>query len=247
MSRASARSVLAALAALAVTALAGAEAVPSAARAVGRPRAAGQQAPAGQTPSAPRTPSSRLPAAEMGVSPGPPPQTPAARPPDSTARGRLWAPEMAGRSRAPATARDDDSLVKALESKLRCTCGCNLDVFTCRTTDFTCTTSPAMHRVVLARLDSGMTADQVLAAFERQYGEVVFMQPPKRGFNLAAYIMPFVGLLAGLLIVGLVIRGWFRVRPKEPLEGAAAPAEAGPAATDDDLTRLQQELEKFEA
>jgi cytochrome c-type biogenesis protein CcmH/NrfF len=224
MSRASTRSTVAALAASLLTSVA-----------------------AAQTPTPPRAPSSRLPAAEMAVSPGPPPQNAAARLPDSSARGRLWAPEMAGRSQARAAPRTDDSLVKAIESQLRCTCGCNLDVFTCRTTDFTCTTSPAMHRVVLARLDSGMTGPQVIAAFEKQYGEVVLMQPPKRGFNLAAYFMPFVGLLAGLVIVGLVIRGWFRVRPKTPLEGAAAPADAGPAATDDDLKRLRQELEKFEA
>jgi cytochrome c-type biogenesis protein CcmH len=154
---------------------------------------------------------------------------------------------MAGRAQTPVGARDNDSLVKALEGKLRCNCGCNLDVFTCRTTDFTCTTSPAMHRVVLARLDSGMTAPQVLAAFEKQYGEVVMMAPPRRGFNLAAYFMPFVGLLAGFLIVGFVIRGWFRARPKAPLEGAAASAPAAPAASDDDLKRLERELEKFEA
>lgn len=221
MSRASGRSALAALAALVVTA------------------AAGAQTPA----AAPRAPSSRLPAAQLAVDPGPP----QARAAGDTSRGRLAAPEMAGRSHAPVTARDNDSLVRAIEGKIRCTCGCNLDVFTCRTTDFTCTTSPAMHRAVLARLDSGMTAPQVLAAFEKQYGEVVLMAPPKRGFNLAAYIMPFVGLLAGLVIVGLVIRGWFRARPKAPLEGAAASESAPPVASDDDLKRLQQELEKFEA
>ena len=160
--------------------------------------------------------------------------------------GRLAAPEAAGRPADVVTERDNEALVKDIEHQIRCTCGCNLDVFTCRTTDFTCTTSPAMHRMVLARLDSGMTAAQVQAAFVRQYGEVVLMQPPKRGFNLAAYIMPFAGLLAGLVIVGLVIRGWFRARPRTPLEGAAVP-EAGATASDDDLKRLQEELERFEA
>src|SRR5512143_132598 len=226
MSRASARSTGAALAALLVTSLA-----------------------AAQTPAAPRARSSRLPAAETGVNPGPPPQTlpaPGVRAPDSSSRGRLYAPEMAGRSQAPVTARDNDTLVKAIEGKLRCTCGCNLDVFTCRTTDFTCTTSPAMHRLVLARLDSGMTAAEVQAAFVRQYGEVVLMQPPKRGFNLAAYIMPFAGLLAGLVIVGLVIRGWFRACPRTPREGGSA-AEAGEVASDYDLKQLQEVLERFEA
>ena len=219
MSHASGRSALAALAAALLTAVA-----------------------AAQTPPL-RTGSSRLPAAETAIDPGPP----APRAAGDTSRGRLSAPEMAGRAQTPVGARDNDSLVKAIEGKLRCTCGCNLDVFTCRTTDFTCTTSPAMHRVVLARLDSGMTAPQVLAAFEKQYGEVVLMAPPRRGFNLAAYFMPFVGLLAGFLIVGFVIRGWFRARPKAPLEGAAAGAPAAPAASDDELKRLERELEKFEA
>jgi cytochrome c-type biogenesis protein CcmH/NrfF len=215
-------------------------------------------------PAPPPAPASRLPAAELG---GPSPAAslrpaaqapaqgaapavgaPAARPDSS--RGRLWAPEMAGRSQAVVGAHDNDSLVKAIESQMRCTCGCNLDVFTCRTTDFTCTTSPAMHRVVLARLDSGMTAAQVIDAFQKQYGESVMMEPPKHGFNWAAYIMPFVGLLVGLVIVAFVMRGWFRVKPRGPLEGEAegAPdASAAPAATDDEMQRLRQELERFEA
>jgi len=198
---------------------------------------------AAQTP-APRERASRLPAAELAVSPGPPPQSPAR----ADSAGRLYAPRMAGRPREPATARDNDSTVRAIERQLRCTCGCNLDVFTCRTTDFTCATSPAMHRVVLARLDSGMTAEQVIAAFQRQYGEVVMMAPPRRGFNWAAYLMPFAGLVAGLVIVGVVIRRWFRARPRQPLEdvaGEAAPA--APAATDDEMDRLRRELERFEA
>ena len=202
-----------------------------------------------QTPAAPRAPASRLPAAQLAVSPGPPPAAataPQAARPDSA--GRLYAPLMAGRPREPATARDNDSTVKAIERQLRCTCGCNLDVFTCRTTDFTCATSPAMHRLVLARLDSGMTAQQVIAAFQRQYGEVVMMSPPRRGFNWAAYLMPFAGLVAGLVIVGVVMRRWFRARPTQPLEGVegeAAPA--APAATDDEMDRLRRELERFEA
>jgi len=153
---------------------------------------------------------------------------------------------MAGRPQVEVTSRDNDSAVIAIERGLRCTCGCNLDVYTCRTTDFTCATSPAMHRAVLARLDSGMTAEQVIAAFQAQYGEVVMMAPPKHGFNWAAYLMPFVGLFAGIVIVALVIRRWFRVRPKEPLEGAGTQAES-PAATDDEMQRLRQELERFEA
>ena len=150
--------------------------------------------------------------------------------------------------RARTTARDDDSLVQALEHRLRCTCGCNLDVFTCRTTDFTCTTSPAMHQLVLARLDSGMTANQVLAAFQKQYGEMIFMQPPKHGFNWAAYVMPFIGLGVGLGLVTGIVRRWAHAAAKArtaAVEEAAAAPVAG--ATPEELEKLKSELERFEA
>lgn len=169
-------------------------------------------------------------------------QTPGPRPPSTDSVGRLAAPG-AVQSRERVTARDNDLLVKAIEGRIRCTCGCNLDVFTCRTTDFTCTTSPAMHRLVLARLDSALTPDQVVAAFEAQYGQAVLMAPPKRGFNWAAYLMPFAGLGAGLVVLGLVMRRWVRARPKPSPE----PAGEAAGATAQELERLRRELERIES
>jgi len=157
--------------------------------------------------------------------------------------GRLMAPG-AVQERAVTTDRDNSEIVKAIEHRLRCNCGCNLDVYTCRTTDFTCTTSPAMHREVLARLDSNMTADQVVQAFEAQYGEVVLMEPPKRGFNWAAYIMPFIGLGFGLALVTALMRRW--MRRGEPVPAAAAATPTAPPSGDD-MERLRRELERFEA
>ena len=166
-----------------------------------------------------------------------------ARPADSL--GRLEVPEAAGRAVRPVTARDNAALVVALERKIRCTCGCNQDVYTCRTTDFTCTTSPAMHQLVLARLDSGMTEAQVLDAFQKQYGEMVLMSPPKRGFNLVIYVLPIVGLGVGLGLVVGVVKRWATASPPAPPEDAAAP-EAG-TATPEEIEQLKRALEKFEA
>ena len=166
-----------------------------------------------------------------------------ARPGDSL--GRLEVPEAAGRGVAAVTARDNNALVKAIEDKIRCTCGCNLSVYTCRTTDFTCTTSPAMHQLVLARLDSGMTEAQVLDAFQRQYGEMIFMAPPKHGFNLVMYVMPFVGLGVGLgLVVGLV-QALGEACAAHGRASEAASADGG--ATPEEMEKLKHELEHFEA
>ncbi len=157
------------------------------------------------------------------------------------------------------TARENDSLVQAIERQIRCTCGCNLDVFTCRTTDFTCTTSPAMHRAVLARLDSALQAGfdrvqaarAVVAGFETQYGQQVLMAPPRRGFNLSAYVMPFAALAAGIVVLVWLMRRWVRARPRAVASQEGASAEVTPAAppgvSPDELERLRRELERFEA
>ena len=165
-----------------------------------------------------------------------------ARPGDSL--GRLEVPEAAGRGVAAVTARDNSAIVRALEEKIHCTCGCNLSVYTCRTTDFTCTTSPAMHQVVLARLDSGMTEAKILDAFQRQYGEMIFMSPPKRGFNLVMYFMPILGLGVGLGLVVGVVKRWAKVAARDRSEPVAAPEGA---ATPEELEKLKHELEHFEA
>ena len=50
-----------------------------------------------------------------------------------------------------------------LEHHLHCQCGCNLDVYTCRTTDFSCEVSPAMHRDVMALVAGGYSAPEFIA------------------------------------------------------------------------------------
>lgn len=171
-------------------------------------------------------------------------QTPRAGQQPDTASGILYNPDVV-QMRTPTTARDDDSLVQAIEHKIKCQCGCNLDVFTCRTTDFTCTTSPAMHRLVLARLDSNMTADQVIASFVSQYGLSALMEPPKKGFNLSAYIMPFVGLAFGLGLLGFAMRRLVQSHAATPDSGPRSPGADG--ASPEELAKLKEELDKFEA
>ena len=57
-----------------------------------------------------------------------------------------------------------------LEHQIHCQCGCNLDVYTCRTTDFACSVSPAMHSDVMGLVAGGHSAQEILAAFKAIYG-----------------------------------------------------------------------------
>lgn len=95
-----------------------------------------------------------------------------------------------------------------LEHRIKCQCGCVLDVFTCRTTDFSCAVSPAMHADVMALVAGGYNATEILNAFQSVYGERVLMAPLRQGFNLLGYILPFAVLLTGGAVVAVMIRRW---------------------------------------
>ncbi|HSE44337.1 MAG TPA: cytochrome c-type biogenesis protein CcmH [Gemmatimonadales bacterium] len=157
--------------------------------------------------------------------------------------GTLRDPSAAGPPKAPATERDNEPFLQAVEHRIRCTCGCNLDVYTCRTTDFTCSTSPRMHREVLALQDQGKNAEEVVAAFVAQYGEQVLMAPKPEGFNLAGYLVPGTLLLMGGAVLTVLLRRRMRVAAAERI---TVPADSMPDATPEELARLNRELADLE-
>src|SRR5574341_936800 len=85
----------------------------------------------------------------------------AQRAPDSLV-GDLMDPTRAGKLRSRVTEYENDPFVVGVEEKLRCTCGCNLSVYTCRTTDFACETSPAMHAHVVELVEQKKSAQEIL-------------------------------------------------------------------------------------
>lgn len=128
----------------------------------------------------------------------------------------------------------------ALEHQIRCQCGCTLDVYTCRTTDFSCQVSPAMHRDVMSLVEGGYSAQEILDAFVGTYGERALMSPKRQGFNWAGYLVPFGAMAGGAAAVGVALRGMRRRTAVAAAgRGAEVPA-AGPSvhATADERARL---------
>jgi cytochrome c-type biogenesis protein CcmH len=145
-------------------------------------------------------------------------------------------PKPGARPSMNADARD------ALEHQIRCQCGCTLDVYTCRTTDFSCQVSPAMHRDVMALVEGGYSAQEILDAFVGTYGERALMAPKKEGFNWAGYLVPFGALAAGAAAVLVVLRGMQRgSAPAEvPVDGVIVP----PLGTADELSQLDDAVRR---
>ncbi|HEY9426886.1 MAG TPA: cytochrome c-type biogenesis protein [Gemmatimonadaceae bacterium] len=126
-----------------------------------------------------------------------------------------------------------------LEHHIHCMCGCNLDVFTCRTTDFTCPVSPAMHRDVMTLVKGGHSAQEIIDAFVNVYGERVLMEPKKSGFNLTGYITPFAALGGGAALIVALLRRWKRPEG-EPAAVTALPVDGTP----EEMERLNELLHK---
>lgn len=128
----------------------------------------------------------------------------------------------------------------ALEHQIRCQCGCTLDVYTCRTTDFTCQVSPQMHRDILALVQNGYDEPEILDAFVNVYGDRVLMAPPKVGFNILGYVLPGIAVAVGALALPFAIRRLRR--PSAPVATATrrAPLDAtlAPPATPDEIAQL---------
>jgi cytochrome c-type biogenesis protein CcmH len=162
------------------------------------------------------------------------------------ASGTLRDPSVVGRSRTPTDPRENDAEIQAIEQRLACNCGCTLDVFTCRTTDFSCTYAPKLHREVLALRDEGKTAQQILDSFVANYGEKALMAPKPEGvLNLTGYFLP--GALIAAAGAGLLL---FIGQRKATVAAASNP----PGATEStsgtanpaELERLRRALAEIE-
>jgi cytochrome c-type biogenesis protein CcmH/NrfF len=157
--------------------------------------------------------------------------------------GRLYNPN-AVQQRAPTVGADNDAQIMELEKTLKCQCGCNLDIYTCRTTDFTCTTSPALHREIVGLWNDNRTADQIREEFVREYGEQALMAPKAEGFNLAGYFVPGIVMLFGIGILSMwILRRQRQVAAVPSLAATEAiDIAAVSGATPEELERLRRAL-----
>ncbi len=116
-------------------------------------------------------------------------------------------------------------------AELRCvTCGTPLDVSNAPA-------AQAMKAQIQRRIDEGATKDQITAEFVQEFGRQVLATPTKSGFDLVAWLVPALAVVAGLCAIPLVTRTWARRRPVEAAR--VAPLD------EDDAARVQRELDAF--
>ena len=94
-----------------------------------------------------------------------------------------------------------------------------------------------MKQMIRSSLAEGKTEKQIRDELVAQFGPAVVAEPPKKGFDLLAWLVPLGILAAGAVGVGAIAWGWRRRRADEP-----PPAPLDPALE----RRVDAELERFD-
>jgi len=131
---------------------------------------------------------------------------------------------------APAPSQAIDDRVREIASDLRCVVCQNLSV-----ADSPSDLAKEMRNLVRELVEQGKSRQEIEAYFVSRYGEFVLLAPPKQGFNLLVWVLPFLALALGAGGVYLVARRW-----------AARTAEEPPPADPEYLERVQRELKERE-
>lgn len=155
--------------------------------------------------------------------------------------GVLWCGLMLSGYPALAAPGDDQALFEELEESLTCQCGCGLTVHACN--HLQCPSAIPMREEIRAQMQQGKGKDAVLSYFEDKYGEKILSAPTTVGFNLVAWVTPFVLVIVGGTLVGATVVRWSRRRRAAP--HAVPAAGASPPSPYEKI--LEKELKNFDA
>jgi len=106
------------------------------------------------------------------------------------------------------TASEKPSLdVRRVGARLACQCGCKDSVATCSMLE--CHFSKPAKEKIAQMQSVGMTDDQIIQSFVREYGAVVYLAPP----NAMGWIVPYATVGAGLVVIWVFIRKYRKPKP----------------------------------
>ena len=100
--------------------------------------------------------------------------------------------------------------------------------------------SPAarqIERFIVVRINAGDSKNEIKDRLVAEYGPQILAAPPKKGFDLLAWLLPIVGVLGGALVLAWLAWRWSRGGDPPP-----ATAQLDPALE----RRVDEELARFD-
>ena len=134
----------------------------------------------------------------------------------------------------------DSATISEIADELICQCGCTMVLSNC--THAECSSRSAMTAIIEQKLAQGESNEQIIDYFVSQYGEQVLSSPPKKGFNLVVWLLPFAAMLAGGVVIYLSLKAWVRRGNRYQADTT------GEIEEEDEAYRrqLKEELDEFE-
>jgi cytochrome c-type biogenesis protein CcmH len=125
-------------------------------------------------------------------------------------------------------------------NKLSCFCGTcpHLAVSQC-----TCSKADEIKAEIKQKIAQGMTEQQIINSFVAEYGQTVLSAPPKSGFNLSVWMIPFLAFVVGGIVLFAFLKN--QQRPPEDQPPSAPPKTSDQSDPDEEYRqRLNDELEQ---
>lgn len=97
---------------------------------------------------------------------------------------------------------------KAVASQFMCTCGCGQDHFACDMAG--CKNTEAFKAELVDMMEKGMNKDEIREYYVKALGEEILTAPEKKGFSLAAWILPFAAIGGAGTGVFFMVRKWVK-------------------------------------
>lgn len=140
-------------------------------------------------------------------------------------------------------ARAAEPSFEHLEQSLTCQCGCGLTVHACN--HLQCPSAIPLRQEIREQIRLGKSEEEILDYFAGKYGEKILSAPTTRGFNLTAWITPFLIVSFGAVLIAATLVRWRRAsgRRKEARESALPTA---PPARPEIEAILERELEELD-
>jgi cytochrome c-type biogenesis protein CcmH/NrfF len=140
---------------------------------------------------------------------------------------------------------DQTDRTHQIGSKIKCMCnGCDQAAGKCYHVGGAysgpCDTAKTMLKEIDTHIAAGMDDQQVLDAMIKQYGPLAYVEPPKTGFGLVAWLMPILYLLGGFALVVVVMKRW----RKRPVTVASATGANGVHVSPELLARARKQAQR---
>ena len=118
---------------------------------------------------------------------------------------------------------------KEIGMHIKCLCkGCDMTAGGCAhpggAFSGPCATAVDQLQEIDQHLAKGESEQQILDAFVQKYGTIAYVEPPKHGFGLVAWLMPVIYTVLGFAVVVFVVRKWASRKPAAAPAGSAAQA-----------------------